>query len=113
MTISKNEAHAKSLAHEAIQRIDTQIVSGHLDIHKSSKGDGREVPAIMEALSEVKVVLPQDLDAIRSEAASQALLDAAAYINHWIKAGADDPIHPYETAQWLEERAKNPELLQS
>lgn len=37
---------------------------------------------------------------------AEALEEAAQYIRFWNKAGADEPITPEETAQWLDERAE-------
>jgi len=42
---------------------------------------------------------------IRADAKREALEEAADNIDQWIKAGADDPVHPYETSTWLRARA--------
>ena len=45
------------------------------------------------------------LEAAAPHMLAGALEDAAGVIDHWIKAGADDPVHPYETSTWLRNRA--------
>ena len=92
---------------ETVDAMAEIILQGDMDvcICRRSPFDKHDInppcPKRQWALGKARRVLEAAAPFLRS----QALEDAAEYIENWIKAGADDPISPDETRNWLRARA--------